>query len=425
MRLGGRASAAIEVLADIQDRRRPVADALKDWGLEHRFAGSGDRSAIGNLVHDALRRKLSQAWRMEDDGPRAAVWATLIGQWGLDAAALAAEFDGDRHAPTPLDEARLAAWNSRDLSQAPEHVRADVPLWCAPHLEAQFGSSWVEQAAALASRPPLDMRANTLKAGADKVLGALSRFGAGPCAIAPNGLRIEPGERDSRLPNVQAEAAFQKGWFEIQDEGSQAVAALCDARPGENVLDYCAGAGGKTLALAAAMQNRGQIHAHDSDRQRLAPIHERLKRAGARNVQVHAPRGDLSALAGRMDLVVVDAPCSGSGTWRRRPDAKWRMAETSLEVRMAEQDAVLDAAARFVKPGGRIAYITCSMFACENAERAAAFAGRNREFRPLEPEMSALCDSARLLRLSGASVALTPLASGTDGFFFTLFSRTA
>ncbi|MEC9342421.1 MAG: RsmB/NOP family class I SAM-dependent RNA methyltransferase, partial [Pseudomonadota bacterium] len=314
MRLGGRASAAIEVLQDMEVRHRPASVALRDWGLSHRFAGAGDRAAIGNLVYDSLRRQASQAWRMDDGTPASIVAATLIGQWGHSPAELAAAFEGDRHAPAPLAPERMEAWQARDLAAAPEHVQGDVPPWCVPQLEAAFGTFWLPEAAALGDRPPLDLRVNTLKSNREKVARQLSRFGAEPTPHAPCGLRIAPGARAARLPNVQAEAGYQKGWFEIQDEGSQLAALASGAKPGEQVLDLCAGAGGKTLALSAMMENRGQVHAHDSDRTRLAPIHERLKRAGVRNAQVHASDADLSALAGRMDCVLVDAPCTGSGT---------------------------------------------------------------------------------------------------------------
>src|SRR6185312_3100974 len=181
------------------------------------------------------------------------------------------------------------------------------------------------------------------------------------------GIRMPPIEGAGRHPNVQAGPGFQKGWFEIQDEGSQIVADLAVAGGGAQVLDFCAGAGGKALALSAAMKNHGQIFAHDADKSRLAPIFGRLKRAGSRNVQVIQPAA-LSGLEGLMDLVLVDAPCTGSGTWRRRPDSKWRLSDRQLDQRKTEQAAILEDARRFVKPGGRLAYVTCSVFSEENAD---------------------------------------------------------
>jgi len=322
-----RLSAAITVLADILERRRPAADALKDWGLSHRFAGSGDRAAIAGLAYDALRRKTSAAWIMGDDAPRAIMLGMLVRERGLDVATIARLADGSRFAPAPLTDAERSALEAADLATAPPHVAGDYPDWLDSDLAAVFGTERAEEGAALASRAPLDLRVNTLKADAEKTAAALGALHPQPARWSPVGLRIAL-DADARSPGLHAEPAFLKGLVEIQDEGSQLAALFADAKPGEQVMDLCAGAGGKTLALAAAMGNRGQIYATDTDKRRLAPIHDRLERAGARNVQVRTPRADTDAiadLAGRADLVVVDAPCSGSGAWRRNPDAKWRM----------------------------------------------------------------------------------------------------
>ena len=196
------------------------------------------------------------------------------------------------------------------------------------------------------------------------------------------GLRIRLAA-EAKSPAIHAEPPFIKGQIEIQDEGSQLAALFAGAKPGEQVVDLCAGAGGKTLALAAAMENHGQIYATDSDKRRLAAIHERIERAGARNVQVRTPRGDaeiLGDLAGRADLVLIDAPCTGIGTWRRNPDAKWRIRPGALDERLKQQEAVLERAVPLVKPGGRIAYVTCSVLAEENGDQVRAFAGRHRRF---------------------------------------------
>ncbi len=429
MRLGGRLAGAIEVLTDIETRRRPVADALKDWGLNHRFAGSGDRAAIGNIVYDALRMRLSHAWLMDDDGPVALAYAVLLRQWGMTPDGLAAELDGDKFAPPPLSAASLSAFSSRDLSDAPAPVQGDIPEWVVPAFTEAFGEAWLAEAQALAGRPTLDLRANTLKASRDKVVKALERAGALPAHIARNGIRIPAGEGPSRLPNVTAELSFQKGWFEVQDEGSQIVADLSSPQEGEQVLDYCAGGGGKTLAMAAAMNNKGQIHAYDADRKRLAPIIERLKRAGTRNVQVHDDRRDLQALQGKLDRVLVDAPCTGTGTWRRRPDTKWRLTEKNLEERLAQQDEALTQAAAFVRPGGHLVYVTCSVLPQENEHQVAGFAARNPEFSIL-PAME-IWDrlfaraGARPHSRDGKTLTLTPASTDTDGFFFCLMQRKA
>jgi len=425
MRLGGRLQAAIEVLADIETRRRPASEALRDWGLAHRFAGGGDRSAIGNIVYDTLRKKASQAWRMGSDEPRLLAIATLLAQWNHTPAELAAALADDRFAPELPDAAMLDTFVSADLQAAPETVRADIPEWCVPHFRRAFGQDWIAEAQALALRPPLDLRANRLKADRDRVIRQLDRTSARPGPLSDDAIRIEAGTRDARLPNVQAEPAYQKGWFEVQDCGSQAAALRAGARPGEQVLDLCAGAGGKTLALAARMENKGQVHAYDADRNRLAPIFERLKRAGTRNVQVHARAGELDPLAGSMDLVLVDAPCTGTGTWRRRPDAKWRLDEKNLETRIGEQDGVLAAAAQYVKPGGRLVYVTCSLLPPENDDRISAFIAGNPEFSPAPLAVGQLCDSTLPASRGATRVTLTPFGSGTDGFFVAALARTA
>jgi 16S rRNA (cytosine967-C5)-methyltransferase len=422
MRLGGRLAAAIEVLEDISRRHRPVADALRDWGLSHRFAGGGDRAAIGNIVYDALRRRRSAGWLLGEDTPRAQAFGALLLEGGQTPETLNAALDGDKFAPPPLTREELAGASGRHLGDAPDLIRADCPDWCAPLLERSFGEDWVTEGAALAARPPLDLRVNTLKATREKVLAELDGTGGYATEIAPDGIRIAPIAGDGRHPNVQVEPAFQKGWFEVQDEGSQIAAALAGTAPGMQVLDYCAGAGGKTLALSAAMDNHGQIFAHDAEKQRLAPIFERIRRSDSRNIQVVAKPAELSPLAGHMDVVLVDAPCTGSGTWRRRPDAKWRLTGRQLEARRAEQAAILDTAGAYVKPGGVLAYVTCSVFESENGGQVDAFRARADGFSPVdhgalwEAHFPGRAVAARIDRDRGIS--LSPARTGTDGFFF-------
>src|SRR5690606_32639909 len=314
------------------------------------------------------------------------------------------------------------------LADAPEHVRADVPEWTVPFLSRSLGPDWVAEAAALATRPPLDLRVNTLKSDPARVLKSLQRFHPEAAAVSPVGLRIPAGRADSRTPNVQTDEAWLKGWFEVQDQGSQLAALLAGAQPGEQVLDLCAGAGGKTLAMAAEMQNKGQIFAHDSDRARLAPIYERLKRSGVRNAQVIPPGpGALDAFLGRLDRVVIDAPCSGSGTWRRRPDAKWKLTAEQVAARVAEQQALLDQGAQFVRPGGTLVYITCSILPQENAEQAAAFFSAHPDFTPIPGHglwhRRFGGTAARVLLPAVGGVALTPHSTGTDGFYVLLATR--
>jgi len=420
-----RLSAAIEVIADLDARRRPAPDALKDWGLAHRFAGSGDRAAIAGLVYDTLRRRASAAYVMGDDTPRARLLGMLRLERGLDLAAVAALFDGGRFAPAPLTEGEAEVLGAGTLAAAPPHVAGDYPAWLDPHLARVFGDARAEEGAALARRAPLDLRVNTLKADRDKVAKALAHLAPAPTRWSPVGLRVTLAP-DARNVAVHAEPAFLAGQLEVQDEGSQLAALLSGARPGMQVVDLCAGAGGKTLALAALMENHGQIFATDLDKRRLAPIHERLARAGTRNVQVKTPRGKEDALpdlAGHVDLVLIDAPCTGTGTWRRNPDAKWRVRPGALAERTKEQAALLDRAAPLVKPGGRIAYVTCSLLADENADQVRGFLARHPDFAPVSPAelLAPLGERALIFRqavlMAEEGVQMTPRRTDTDGFF--------
>jgi 16S rRNA (cytosine967-C5)-methyltransferase len=427
-----RLAAAIEIFADIEARRRPAADALKDWGLSHRFAGSGDRAAIAGLVYDALRRKASSAWLMGETSARAVLIGMLRRERGLATADIAALCSGARFAPPPLTDAEKTALDSATLDAAPVHVRGDYPDWLDPYLARTFGDDRAGEGEALGSRAPLDLRVNTLAATRDEVLPRLAHLGAAPARWSPTGLRIHLAA-DAKSPAIHAEPVYRKGQIEIQDEGSQLAALLSGAAPGEQVIDLCAGAGGKTLALAAMMENRGQVYATDSGKRRLAAIHERIARADARNIQVRTPRGDadvLSDLAGRADLVLIDAPCTGTGTWRRNPDAKWRIRPGALAERLKEQAAVLERAADLVKPGGRIAYITCSVLAEENGDPIRAFVARHTDFsveKPVEA-VKALGERAylfgRAVLISDEGLLMTPRRTDTDGFFVSILRRT-
>jgi 16S rRNA (cytosine967-C5)-methyltransferase len=429
MRLPGRIAAAIAVLTDVEQRKRPVSEALKAWGLNNRFAGAGDRAAIGNLVYDALRRRASHAHAMGSDSPRALVLAVAMRDWGETPQSLSELFAGDSHAPEALSEAEIAG-ATESLADAPEATRADFPQWLAPSLERAFGADWVAEGEAMTGRPSLDLRANALKATPEKVMKSLARFSPEAAAIAPFGLTMPAGPRDARTPNVTTDEGYQKGWFEVQDQGSQIVSALAGAREGDQVLDLCAGAGGKTLALAATMGNKGQIFAYDSDRARLAPIFDRLKRNGVRNAQVRSPNpGALDDLAGRMDRVVVDAPCTGTGTWRRRPDTKWKLTPELLAQRQSEQAALLVEAARYLKAGGTLVYITCSILPEENDDQVASFLAAHPGFETIDIaqawRQTLITDLPEGLATAGGGICLTPRRTNTDGFYAHLLRKKA
>src|SRR5712664_2537006 len=426
-----RLSAAIELIDTIDAQRVPAAKALKEWGTAHRYAGSGDRAAISGLVWDVLRRRASSAWIMDDDSPRARVLGMLKVERGLDVETIAALCDGGRFAPELLTEAERAALASRSLENAPSHIAGDYPEWLEGYLAQVFGDARVAEATAMASRAPLDLRVNTLKAKREKMLPSLAHLGAQPTPWSPIGLRIELGA-DARNPGIHAEQDFIKGAIEVQDEGSQLAALLSAAKPGEQVIDLCAGAGGKTLVLAAMMQGKGRLIATDDDKRQLAPIYERLSRAGVHNADVRTPKGEgdtLGDIRASADLVLIDAPCTGTGTWRRNPDAKWRMRPGALDVRLKEQVEVLDRAAALVKPGGRITYVTCSVLAEENADQVQAFLGRHPEFAavPTAETVTVLWDKAEDFAAatlqSPEGLLMTPRRTGTDGFFVSVLRR--
>ncbi|MEL6297271.1 MAG: RsmB/NOP family class I SAM-dependent RNA methyltransferase [Pseudomonadota bacterium] len=428
MRTGGRIQAAIEVLEAMARQHRPAADALSDWGRAHRFAGSGDRAVIGNIVYDVLRKRLSLAAQMQNDTPRHLVLAAARDALAIELDELCAAVDGSRHAPAAITDGERARLAGGLPDDTPDHVRADVPEWLAPSLARRFGDRLVAEGRAMAARAPLDLRVNLLKADRERVLKHLEGFGAEPTPHASTGVRIAHRPGMTRLPNIEADSAHGKGWVEVQDEGSQIAALLSAAGPREQVLDLCAGAGGKTLALGAQMQNTGQIYAYDRDRGQLRPIFERIRRAGLRQVQV-MEAGDMAALdelGPRFDLVFVDAPCSGSGTWRRKPDAKWRLKPKALETRLQEQRDVLSRAATLVKPGGRLAYVTCSVLPEENEDQVASFLEAHPDFaiEPAAPLWAKALDSEPdAAAHANGWLQLSPLGHGTDGFFVALLAR--
>lgn len=428
MRPAARIKAAEEVLSEVLTRYRPVSMALADWGKAHRFAGSGDRNAIGHIVYDALRRRASIAWAMGAETPRALALGAAPQALAIPAAEIAQLCDGSEHAPEPLSEVE-ALGLARDLSEAPAWVQADVPEWLWPEFEAVFGADAIREGQAMARRAPADLRVNALKSTREKVMKALAGMGAAETAYSPLGVRVPPPSGPARTPNLEAEAAYQAGWFEIQDEGSQIAALLAGAGPRLQVLDLCAGAGGKTLALAALMQNTGQIYAYDEDKTRLKPIFERIKRAGVRNVQIlrGGDRPALERLGPRFDVVLADAPCTGSGTWRRRPDAKWRLKPSNIAERQSEQRSVLDLAATLVKPGGRLVYVTCSILPSENALQIEGFLARHPGFEVLPYKQvwgeRLEGEAPESAGPANGMLVLSPARHGTDGFFVAVLKR--
>ncbi|MEL6243884.1 MAG: RsmB/NOP family class I SAM-dependent RNA methyltransferase [Pseudomonadota bacterium] len=433
MRTGGRISAAILVLEDVLTRRTPVNAAVRDWGKRARYAGSKDRAWISGLVLDALRRKNSIAHAMGQDDARALVLGALRFAWDIPLKEIE-QASYDDHGPTPLTNSEREGLLLAPDPGAARHVRGDFPEWMTPLMERAFGEAAIIEAQAMAARAPVDVRVNTLKADPEKAGKALFSAKAIPSRLLKNGFHIPPPDPTQREASLQTIPAYSKGWVEVQDAGSQIAAAAANAQPGEQVLDLCAGGGGKTLALAAAMDGKGQVFAYDIDGRRLSALIPRLQRSGAHNVQMmHPDTPDiLVPLRGEMDCVFVDAPCTGTGTWRRKPDTKWRVSERALAARQGEQADILRSAAAFVKPGGRILYATCSFLMEEDEDQVSAFLADHADFAA-ESAADAVAESG-LLTEAGikivranegpqGSVRLTPHRAATDGFFFALLRR--
>ena len=394
----------------MEARHKPARLALKSWAGDARYAGAKDRAFVSGLVLDVLRRRRSLAFRMGEETDRARVLGALglVWEWPVDRIAAAA---AEEHGPGALNAEEHDALSKPAPPEAAAYaVRGDYPDWLDPHMARVFGDNRAAEGESLAARAPVDLRVNTLKTDLGRTLKALEPFGPRILDRSETAIRIPAPLASERAAPVESAPEFERGWFEIQDLGSQIAASMAGDVKGRQILDFCAGGGGKTLALAAAMDNSGQLYAYDSEARRLTDTVRRSQRAGVRNLQVRSPihPDPLAGLEAKMDVVFVDAPCTGSGTWRRHPDAKWRLSPEQLTRRMAEQDAVLDGAAPYVKPGGRMVYVTCSLFAEENEDRVAAFLKRSPQFAA-----------------AGKPTRLTPLTDATDGFFVALLTRSA
>lgn len=395
---GARLAAAAEVLDQVLQGRSAADRALLAWGRSHRFAGSKDRAAIAERVYAVLRRLGECEALAGGRSGRGLVLASLAVCDRLDVPSIAALACDGAHAPGALnraEESRLAAH-----VPGPGDVLLNVPPWLVSRLREGFGDRLEAEVSALNARAPLDLRVNTLKAQRDDVLAELVREGFQPaaCTRSPDGIRLPPGS-DAR---ISALACFTEGRVEVQDESSQLAVRFADPRPYETVIDLASGAGGKALAMAALMQDRGRVLASDVAMERLMALGARRSRSGATIITMAGdPYGErLSQLAGAgADLVFVDAPCSGSGTWRRNPEARWTLDETRLQGYLAAQVQLLDRAAGLVSPAGRIVHAVCSILPEEGPLQAAAFCARHAGW-----------SVARTLQLS-------PASTETDGFF--------
>lgn len=427
-----RLAAAASILDSIAQGRQPAESVLKAWGVANRFAGSKDRRAIADRVYKVLRARGRLVWAMggREDG-RALVIGSLSLIDGLSLEEIEALHSGDGYGPRPLSKQERSRLTAAGEGELPGWVASGLPEFAVEDFKATYGDRWAEEARELmAPRAPIDLRVNGLLATVHEVEGELREAGLSPepTPYSTFGLRLasEPP------PNVQALEAFKAGHIEIQDEGSQIVSWLAGARPGLTVVDYCAGGGGKTLALAQAMQAQGTLVACDVVQKRLDNIRPRLTRAGvaADLCLLGQNGGGIEDLNGQVDIVFVDAPCSGSGTWRRRPEDAWRLTPEEVERLHALQVRILSQASQLVKPGGRLVYVTCSMLSRENEASVAAFEAAHPEFAPVSVA-SALSDAALnsegaatlAAKADGHRLRLSPASTHTDGFFVALYER--
>ena len=406
----GHASAAAAKLLQFSG---PADEALSRYFREHRGLGQQDRAFIAETVFAVLRRKRSLEAAAGSAEPQALVAAALLRVQGLSARALEGLVD-------EALAARIRAARPEALAPA---ARADLPDWLWQRLAADYGEAEALRIAqAMLNPAPLDLRVNLARTDREAVLERLARDGipAAPTPHSPAGVRL------AGKPAINRHPLFRDGLVEVQDEGSQLLAWLLAPRRGEMVADYCAGAGGKTLALGMLMRGAGRIYALDVSAARLAALAPRAARAGISNVHSIVLSGDNDArtrrLAGKIDRVLVDAPCSGFGTLRRNPDLKWRHGPQAIDELAAKQSRILAAAARLVKPAGLLVYATCSLLREENEAVADAFAAAHPEFEAIS---CAQLLAAQRIAIEGERLRLWPHRHGTDGFFAAAFARRA
>jgi 16S rRNA (cytosine967-C5)-methyltransferase len=401
---------AIEILEGLERTAQPTDRFLKSWFRIRRFAGSKDRRAIAERVFGIQRRRAHLAHRLGSEAPRALMIAALTDE-GEDVVQL---FSGG-YGPALLTEDERAAIASAPLPE-PDWVRGEYPPWLEQELARAFDDRLLEEMTAFIGRAPTDIRANSLKATRDEVIAALNGAGVAcaPTPYALHGIRIT-----GDAVNLSKSELFESGAFEFQDEAAQIASELCAAQPGMRVLDLAAGAGGKSLAFAASMRNDGEILACDVRGEALFELEQRAARAGAAIIKT-LPL-DHGQPSGLFDIVLVDAPCSGTGTWRRQPELRWRLTAPRLAELMDLQDRLLDQAAGLVRPGGRLVYATCSVLGCENQDRVAAFHARNPGFVPLN--LAEHWPGARPPGLD-QDFRASPAKTGTDGFYCAGLLRT-
>lgn len=431
MRPSAQLQATIELLDEITETGYPADRLMSQYFKQRRYIGSKDKAAISENLYTVLRNRLSFEFLLEraDLSLNSRVLVALMAQLkGEDIYDL---FDGDRYSPRRLTANQLEKFKNLDsnLDNASLHVKLNVPAWLADKLSEALGDRFEQEMFATNQRATTDIRVNTLKSTVDQVQHVLANSGhiTSKTILSSLGLRFE--DRVS-LFGIDS---FKEGWFEVQDEGSQLLAQLTGVKPGDRVVDFCAGAGGKTLALAAMMNNKGAIYACDVHDKRLNQATKRAKRAGVHNVRTHVLSSEkdkwVKQHAAKADVVLIDAPCTGTGTWRRNPDSRWNLTQENLDNLVALQQSILQSASRLVKSGGRLFYATCSLLKEENEEQINRFLKANTEFSYSELMIDKSIESNLdkvIYQHRGDAIAelrTMPALSGTDGFYVCALER--
>lgn len=405
--------ACADLVAQVLKFDHPADAIVSRYFREHRSLGPRERATLAETAYAVLRKKLLfEHFAGSGSGPRERRLAIL---------GFAGPRDFLKSALSEQEKAWLDHCDAVDPATLIERHRHNLPEWLVAPLKEQLGEEFWALVDSLNQQAPLDLRVNTLTDKREDVRHELELAGirSRPTPYSPWGLRLEGKPALTKLD------AFARGAIEVQDEGSQLLALLTDARRGQMVVDFCAGAGGKTLALGAAMRNTGRLYAFDVSAHRLDNLKPRLARSKLSNVHpaaiAHERDERIKRLAGKIDRVIVDAPCSGLGTLRRNPDLKWRQSTKAVDELTAKQAAILESAARLLKPGGRLVYATCSLLQAENEVIADAFTGAHPGFRRLAVqellESAKVPDAAKLCTVGGQDLRLWPHRHGTDGFY--------
>ena len=431
MKQSARIQSAIEINGRIAKSPIPMDNTLRDYMAQRRFIGSKDRADIVDRVYRQMRCHARLGWHLEQAGapdtPRTRMIADLMLNEGMTPDDLNAIFVGGKYDPDPPEDDEIALADKLkglrlETDDMPGAVKAECPAWAEEKLRARFGDMFLDEMKFMQDAAPLDLRVNTLKSSREDAISSLKgqKVFTAPTPYSPVGLRVDG------KPFMAETKAFMKGIVEIQDEGSQLIALACNAAPGMRVLDFCAGGGGKTLGIAASMNNKGNIVAMDIDARRLEKGRPRYRKAGVHNVEMRClddeqHRKWLRRQKATMDIVLIDAPCSSSGTWRRNPDLRWRQYGPGLDEIKAMQADILERVADKVKPGGRLVYATCSLFPEENEEQVEKFLKNHPDYKVLPiaeavPEGTVIPGEGPYLRLS-------PAAHNTDGFFTAVLIR--